>query len=103
MGRSASPFRCFLTGRSIRPFGWLYDHPHADPRRCPGLLSATTNGDASVPLQVEAPLQSRRIGSGPDNKFGFTQFTITFDSTPAVTNPATYNYTGTYSYVDYTR
>ena len=30
---------------------------------------------------------------------GYTQFTITFDPTPTGANPATYNYTGTYSYL----
>ena len=59
----------------------------------------TTNGDAPVPLQVESVAPITASGVGPDHKFGFTQFTITFDSTPASVNPATYNYTGTYSYM----
>ncbi len=36
------------------------------------------------------------IGS---STYGYTQFTITFNPTPAGANPATYNYTGTYSYL----
>jgi subtilisin-like proprotein convertase family protein len=59
----------------------------------------TTNGDAPVPLQVQSVAPITASGVGPDNKFGFTQFTVTFDSTPAGANPATYNYTGTYSYM----
>lgn len=59
----------------------------------------TTDGDASVPLQVENVAPITASGVGPDNRFGYTQFTITFDSTPAGANPATYNYTGTYSYM----
>jgi subtilisin-like proprotein convertase family protein len=59
----------------------------------------TTDGNAPVPLQVESVAPITASGVGPDNKFGFTQFTITFDSTPAGVNPATYNYTGTYSYM----
>ena len=59
----------------------------------------TTNGDAPVPLQVESVAPITASGVGPNHKFGFTQFTVTFDSTPAGANPATYNYTGTYSYM----
>jgi subtilisin-like proprotein convertase family protein len=59
----------------------------------------TTNGDAPVPLQVENVAPVTSSGVGPDNKFGYTQFTITFDSTPPGANKSTYNYTGTYSYM----
>ncbi len=59
----------------------------------------TTNGDPSVPLTVTGVSPVISSGVGPDDEYGFTQFTITFNPTPAGANPATYNYTGTYSYL----
>ena len=61
----------------------------------------TTNGDPSIPLRVlpeVTPVLSS--GVGPDGKFGYTEFTVTFDPTTqpdgAPTNIT--NFTGTYSY-----
>jgi subtilisin-like proprotein convertase family protein len=59
----------------------------------------TTNGDPSVPLQVTSVTPITASGVGPENRFGYTQFQVTFDSLPSGANPATYNYTGTYSYM----
>ena len=59
----------------------------------------TTNGDPAVPLQVTGVTPVAASGVGPENRFGFTQFQVTFDSLPSGANPATYNYTGTYSYM----
>ena len=56
----------------------------------------TTNGDPFVPLTVTGITPVPAAGPA---QFGYTQFTITFDPTPAGANPATYNYTGTYSYL----
>ena len=61
-----------------------------------------TNGDALVPLQVISVTPIAGSGAGPqnlDNRFGYTQFKITFNPLPSGANPATYNYTGTYSYL----
>ena len=55
----------------------------------------TTYGDPSVPLQVLSVTPVIASGVGPDNKFGFMEFTVTF-STAAVPLG---NYTGTYSYM----
>jgi len=59
----------------------------------------TTDGDPLVPLVVENVTPITSSGVGPGNKFGFTQFQVTFDSLPSGANAATYNYTGTYSYM----
>ena len=59
----------------------------------------TTDGDPLVPLVVENVTPITSSGVGPGNKFGFTQFQVTFDSLPSGANAATYNYTGTYSYI----
>ena len=59
----------------------------------------TTNGDAFVPLQVTSVTPIASSGVGPENRFGFTQFQVTFDPLPSGANPATYDYTGTYSYM----
>ena len=59
----------------------------------------TTNGDAFVPLQVTSVTPITSSGVGPENRFGFTQFQVTFDSLPSGANAATYDYTGTYSYM----
>lgn len=53
----------------------------------------TTDGTASVPLTVTGVNPVAGTGSEA------TQFTVTFDPLPAGANPATYNYTGTYSYL----
>ena len=55
----------------------------------------TIYGDPSVALQVLSVVPVIASGVGPDNKFGYTQFTVTF-STAAVPQG---NYTGTYSYL----
>ena len=52
---------------------------------------------ASVPLTVTSVTPSP--AAGPAGTIGYTQFTITFNPTPAGSDPATYNYTGTYSYL----
>ena len=59
----------------------------------------TTNGDPLVPLQVTSVTPIAASGVGPENRFGYTQFRVTFDPLPSGANPATYNYTGTYSYM----
>ena len=59
----------------------------------------TTNGDPSVPLQVTSVTPVAASGVGPESRFGYTQFQVTFNSLPSGANPATYNYTGTYSYM----
>ena len=56
----------------------------------------TAFGTAYIGLTVDKVVPV--AGSG-NNQFGFTQFTIDFNPTPPGQNPATYNYTGTYSYV----
>ena len=56
----------------------------------------TTNGDPSVPLTVTGVTPVAGSGS---SSFGYTQFTVTFNPLPTGANPATYNYTGTYSYL----
>ena len=56
----------------------------------------TTNGDPSVPLNV---MGITPVASSGDAQYGYTQFTITFDPLPPGKDPATYNYTGTYSYL----
>ena len=43
----------------------------------------TTNGDASIPLEVTGVTPVASSGVGPNNKFGFTRFTVTFDPTQA--------------------
>ncbi|MFI5458491.1 MAG: proprotein convertase P-domain-containing protein [Isosphaerales bacterium] len=61
----------------------------------------TTNGDASVPLQVQSVTPIIASGVGPNNRFGYTQFTVTFDpnSQPGGAPSGIANYTGTYSYM----
>jgi len=61
----------------------------------------TTDGDASIPLQLLSVTPVASSGVGPDNKFGYTEFTVTFnpnarpdDSASGITN-----FTGTYSYL----
>ena len=60
----------------------------------------TTNGDPSIPLNVLSVTPVISSGVGPNNKFGFTQFTVTFDPTtmPDSTPSGITNFTGTYSY-----
>ena len=52
-----------------------------------------------IPLQVLSVTPVASSGVGPANKFGYTEFTVTFNPTPAARTAATYNYTGTYSYL----
>src|SRR5208282_4555289 len=61
----------------------------------------TTYGDASIPLQVLSVTPVASSGVGPDNKFGYTQFTVTFSTKtqPDGTPSGISNYTGTYSYM----
>jgi subtilisin-like proprotein convertase family protein len=60
----------------------------------------TTNGDPSIPLRVltVTPVASSGVGAG--DRFGFTEFTVTFDPTtqPDGASSGILNYTGTYSY-----
>ena len=56
----------------------------------------TTYGTASVPLTVTGVTPVAGTGSASS---GYTQFTVTFNPLPSGANPATYNYTGTYSYL----
>ncbi|MGA2704845.1 MAG: VCBS repeat-containing protein, partial [Isosphaeraceae bacterium] len=58
----------------------------------------TTYGDPSVQLTVTGVSPVAGTGSGPDDDYGYTQFTITFNPTPAGASQP-YNYTGTYSYL----
>ena len=61
------------------------------------------NGDPLVPLTVLGVTPVTSSGSGPNDSFGYTEFTVTFDplppGTPQPTAAAPYNYTGTYSYM----
>ena len=61
----------------------------------------TTNGDASIPLQVLSVTPVASSGVGPDNKFGYTQFTVAFNPKmqPDGTPSGISNFTGTYSYM----
>ena len=59
----------------------------------------TTDGDPLVPLTVETVTPILASGVGPENRFGYTRFRVTFDSLPSGANAATFNYTGTYSYM----
>ena len=57
----------------------------------------TTDSSTFVPLTVTgvAPVG----GTTRPDPNAYTQFTIIFDPLPTGANPATYNYTGTYSYL----
>ena len=59
----------------------------------------TTNGDPAVPLQVMSVTPVASSGVGPQSRFGYTTFQVTFDPVPSGVNPATYDLTGTYSYM----
>ena len=61
----------------------------------------TTNGDPSIPVLVTGVTPVASSGVGPNNKFGFTEFTVTFDPTQAAGGGASgiQNFTGTYSYI----
>jgi large repetitive protein len=65
--------------------------------------NGTTTVDSFVPLTVLGVTPVASSGSGPNNSFGYTQFTVTFDplppGTPQPTAASPYNYTGTYSYM----
>ena len=76
--------------RAINPPGMT---PSFTPGDVQVFYHDTTNGDPSVPLAVLSVSPIVSSGVGPDNKFGFTQFTVTF-STGGLTN-----FTGTYSYI----
>ena len=47
----------------------------------------TTNGTAYIPLKVTGVSPILSSGVGPDNRFGFTQFQVTFNSLPSGVNP----------------
>ncbi len=61
----------------------------------------TTNGDASIPLDVLSISPVISSGVGPGNKFGYTEFTVVFDPAKVTGGGASgiANYTGTYSYM----
>ena len=61
----------------------------------------TTNGDSSIPLLVKSVTPVVCSGVGPGNKFGYTEFTVTFDPTHQPNNGPSgiANFTGTYSYL----
>ena len=61
----------------------------------------TTNGDSSIPLLVTSVTPVASSGVGPGNKFGYTEFTVTFDDThqPNGGPSGIANFTGTYSYL----
>ena len=61
----------------------------------------TTNGDPSIPLLVTGVTPVLSSGVGPEGKFGYTEFTVTFDPTtlPDGSPSGITNYTGTYSYM----
>jgi subtilisin-like proprotein convertase family protein len=60
----------------------------------------TVNGDPSIPLRVLTVTPVLSSGVGPDSKFGFTEFKVTFDPTtqPDGASSSITNFTGTYSY-----
>ena len=59
----------------------------------------TTDGDPLVPLTVTNVTPIASSGVGSEDRFGYTEFQVTFDPLPSGANPATYDYTGTYSYM----
>ena len=59
-------------------------------------FEGTAAGSSLVPLNVTGVTPVSGTGN---STAGYTQFTITFDPTPNGATPATYNYTGTYSYL----
>ena len=61
----------------------------------------TTFGDPSVPLEVLTVTPVTASGVGPDDKFGYTRFKVTFsvNSQPGGASSGITNYTGTYSYL----
>ena len=61
----------------------------------------TTDGDPSVPLQVLSVTPVASTGVGPDDKFGYTEFTVTFNPMRSAGGSPSgiTNFTGTYSYL----
>ena len=87
--------------RPINPPG---DSPSFTPADVQVYYHDTTNGDPSIPLNVTSVLPVSTSGVGPaadPNKFGYTEFTVTFDPTklPDGSPSNITNYTGTYSYM----
>ena len=98
-GRAAarSPSPSPSTGRSTRPA------PAASftPADVQVFYHDTTDGDPSIPLDVLSVVPVASSGVGPDDKFGYTEFTVTFDPAlqPGGGSSGITNYTGTYSYL----
>jgi subtilisin-like proprotein convertase family protein len=61
----------------------------------------TIFGDPSIPLDVLSVVPVASSGVGPDDKFGFTEFTVTFSVLKGVGGGGSgiADYTGTYSYL----
>ena len=91
-------------------FTVTFDRPVASASFTPGDVQVyyhdTTSGDPSIPLEVTGVTPIASSGAGPNDSFGFTQFTIAFNpnvqanyqaGTTAPSNIV--NYTGTYSYL----
>ena len=80
---------------------WLHHHPHLHPRRRPGLLSRHHQWRSLCPASGGERHPVVASGVGPDNRFGYTQFTVTFDPNklPGGSPSGIANYTGTYSYM----
>ena len=57
--------------------------------------------DPSIPLDILSVTPVVSSGVGPDNKFGYTEFTVSFDpaKVPGGGSSGIENYTGTYSYL----
>ena len=90
-------------------FSVTFDRPINPPGENPSFIPAdiqvfyhdTTFGDPSIPLDVLriVPVLSSGVGNG--NKFGFTEFTVTFNPSlsPGGGSSGIGNFTGTYSYL----
>ncbi|MGC8642896.1 MAG: proprotein convertase P-domain-containing protein, partial [Isosphaeraceae bacterium] len=99
----------YPTGGSKISFTVTFDRPINPPGYAPTFTTGdvqvfyhdTTNGDPSIPLLVTGVTPVTSSGVGPNNKFGYTQFTVTFDPTqkPDGSSSGINNFTGTYSYL----
>ena len=61
--------------------------PRSPPADVQVFYHDTTNGDPSIPLEVLSVTPVASSGVGPDNKFGFTEFTVIFSVTTSPTGP----------------